>query len=356
MNTQSSPIHGIALFSGGLDSLLATKLLIEQGLNIHCIHAVSPFFGKPHMIPHWESIYGITIEAVNISEPFIQLLRQRPKYGFGKVLNPCVDCKILMMRLAYQKMKKLGASFIISGEVIGQRPMSQRRDTLNVISNNANIQKILLRPLCAHHLPPTEPESSGLVDRSKLLSFFGRGRKKQLALAKKMGLQEIPTPAGGCRLAERENAQRYWHVLTRIPKPSTQDFLLANIGRQYWYNNHWLCIGRNEKDNRQIEQLATAQDILITMSNIPGPTGLARQAITWDTTVLHDAAALVASYSQQAVKKEHLIDIIFMSQNTKTHGTIVPSRKSIFSIADLLFEDMRNAIKEEIHQGKIAAI
>ncbi len=187
--------HAFALFSGGLDSILAARLIMEQGLVVRCLHFVTPFFGKPRSIPYWEKVYGLEIEAVDVGEDFVRMLRERPAHGFGKVMNPCVDCKILMMRKAREIMKERGASFIISGEVLGQRPMSQRRDTLNVIRRDAEVRDVLLRPLSAQHLDPTEAERSGLVDRSKLLGFFGRGRKDQMALAERMGLTEIPTPA-----------------------------------------------------------------------------------------------------------------------------------------------------------------
>lgn len=172
MNT-STP-HAFALFSGGLDSILAARLIMEQGLVVRCLHFVTPFFGKPQLIPHWEKVYGLEVEAVDVGEAFVRLLRERPAHGFGKVMNPCVDCKILMMRKARELMKKWGASFLISGEVLGQRPMSQRRDTLNVIRRDAEVKESLLRPLSAQLLDPTAPEISGLVDRNKLLGIFGR--------------------------------------------------------------------------------------------------------------------------------------------------------------------------------------
>ena len=150
MNT-STP-HAFALFSGGLDSILAARLIMEQGLVVRCLHFVTPFFGKPQLIPHWEKVYGLEVEAVDVGEAFVRLLRERPDHGFGKVMNPCVDCKILMMRKARELMKKWGASFLISGEVLGQRPMSQRRDTLNVIRRDAEVKESLLRPLSAQLL------------------------------------------------------------------------------------------------------------------------------------------------------------------------------------------------------------
>ena len=249
MNT-STP-HAFALFSGGLDSILAARLIMEQGLVVRCLHFVTPFFGKPQLIPHWEKVYGLEVEAVDVGEAFVRLLRERPAHGFGKVMNPCVDCKILMMRKARELMKKWGASFLISGEVLGQRPMSQRRDTLNVIRRDAEVKESLLRPLSAQLLDPTAPEISGLVDRNKLLGIFGRGRKSQMALADQMGLKEIPTPAGGCKLAEKENSRRYWPVLTRLKEPTVEDFELSNIGRQYWFGDHWLSMAATKRTTRR---------------------------------------------------------------------------------------------------------
>ncbi len=341
-------IHGIALFSGGLDSLLAAKILVKQGLNIHCLHAVSPFFGKPQAIPHWQSIYGLSIEPIDISAEFVSLLRQKPKYGFGKVMNPCVDCKILMMRLAHTKMKELGASFIISGEVIGQRPMSQRKDMLNFIPKHAEIYDILLRPLSAKHLPPTEPEHSGLVDRSKLLGFFGRGRKAQIALAKQMGIKEIPTPAGGCRLTEKDSVHRYWSVLTKLSAPSSKDFFLANVGRQYWHKDHWLIIGRNEEENTKLEQLACSLDLLIKIKDFPGPLGLVRQFVPWESSIIHNAAALVASYAPKAMKETKNITITILSLKETYEIIVQPTRTSLFSWKTIQFEDLREAIKQDV--------
>ncbi|MFQ9868986.1 MAG: tRNA(5-methylaminomethyl-2-thiouridylate) methyltransferase [Bilophila wadsworthia] len=196
---------------------------------------------------------------MDVGEAFVRLLRT-PPHGFGKVMNPCVDCKILVMRKARELMKNEGVIHI-SIEV--RRPVSQRRDTLNVIRRDAEVKESLLRPLSAQLLDPTAPEISGLVDRNKLLGIFGRGRKSQMALADQMGLKEIPTPAGGCKLAEKENSRRYWPVLTRLKEPTVEDFELSNIGRQYWFGDHWLSMGRNEADNSALERLVRPGDAIL---------------------------------------------------------------------------------------------
>ena len=164
------------------------------------------------------------------------------------------------------------------------------------------VKESLLRPLSAQLLDPTAPEISGLVDRNKLLGIFGRGRKSQMALADQMGLKEIPTPAGGCKLAEKENSRRYWPVLTRLKEPTVEDFELSNIGRQYWFGDHWLSMGRNEADNSALERLVRPGDAILRVRDFPSPFALARQLTPWDNETLQDAASLVASYSPKGVR------------------------------------------------------
>lgn len=297
---------GIALFSGGLDSLLTARLLMEQGLRIRCLHFISPFFGKPARIGHWRKTHGLDIEAVDVGDEYAALLADGPVYGYGSALNPCVDCKILMMRRARRIMESCGARFIASGEVLGQRPMSQRRDTLNIIRRDAGVQDALLRPLCALHLEPTEAETSGLVDRSRLLGISGRGRHEQLDLAARLGITEIPTPAGGCMLTEKENARRYWPLLTHLDRPGAADYRLANVGRQLWHGDWWLCIGRHQADNEALMALARPGDRLFKVAGFPGPLALGRSAAPrrspWTEDACREAAALVASYSPKACR------------------------------------------------------
>ena len=234
VNADQRPVDVVVLFSGGLDSILAAKVLEEQGLRVCCLHCHSPFFGDPGAVERWSNLYGLDIRTLDVSDDFCAMLRARPAHGFGKVMNPCVDCKILLLRHARLYMESIGARLLATGEVMGQRPMSQRRDVLNAIRRDAGVQDILLRPLSALHLAPTPAEEEGFVDRSRLLGISGRGRKDQLELAKKYQLPEIPTPGGGCRLADKENARRYWPVLSRWPEPDTRAFKLSNLGRQFW--------------------------------------------------------------------------------------------------------------------------
>lgn len=291
----------VALFSGGLDSIIAAKVVQEQGRTVKALHFTSPFFGKPHRIPEWQEMYGIDIEAVDVGDEYARLM-QGPPHGFGKVLNPCIDCKILMLRRAKLRMLELGAKAIISGEVVGQRPMSQRRDALNIISRDAEVRDYLVRPLCAQRLTPTPPEEAGVLDRERLLNISGRGRKSQLALAETYKLPEIPTPAGGCMLAEVESAKRYWPVLKWSESPAANDFEMANLGRQFWKGDSWLTVGRDQEDNTRIEELAAAGDLLFKVKDFPGPLCLGRQwpGRPWRPETVREAAALTARYSAKA--------------------------------------------------------
>lgn len=345
-------MRAVALFSGGLDSILAAKVVMEQGVEVHCLHYTTPFFGKPDQLDHWREIYGLNIEAIDVGEAYTRMLRQRPVYGFGKVMNPCVDCKILMMRHARQRMEELGASFLISGEVLGQRPMSQRRDTLNVILRDGGVRGSLLRPLCAIHLDPTEAELTGAVDRSRLLGMSGRGRSQQLALAATMGIAEIPTPGGGCKLAEKENARRYWPVLTRVAEPVSADFDLANVGRQGWSENLWLSMGRNEDDNEALPQLARCGDVLMKVLDYPGPLALLRPVGDATPEEWRLAASLLASFAPKAVRNGGEVEVRLSNPDgsTKEILTVLPARHNAFDTPD--FDGIREAIHVQVPAKK----
>lgn len=303
-----SSYDAIALFSGGLDSVLAARMIQDQGLAVKCLHFVSPFFGKPEKIPYWRKVYGLDITAVDIGDAFAAMLAARPAHGFGRALNPCVDCKILMISTARERMADYGAKCILSGEVLGQRPMSQRRDTLNIIRRDAGVRDVLLRPLSAKLLDETPVETNGLVDRARLGSISGRSRKAQLDLAASFGIKDIPAPAGGCKLTEQENSRSYWPVLRHMPRPAGNDFSLAGSGRQYWSFEAdpplWLCVGRNQADNEALLGLARPGDLLFKTASFPGPVSLARPlpGQEWDPAAVAAAAAFTASFSPKAVR------------------------------------------------------
>ncbi|MDQ7032342.1 MAG: tRNA(5-methylaminomethyl-2-thiouridylate) methyltransferase [Desulfonauticus sp.] len=308
--------HGLALFSGGLDSILAIRLLQEQGLKILGIHFISPFFGEVTKVPFWEKEYNLEVKPVDISESYLQLLLKGPEHGFGKVLNPCVDCKILMLKTVKSLLPKYGARFIVSGDVLGQRPMSQRKDALFLIAKKAEVSNILLRPLTALNLPPTDVERSGLVQREQLLALKGRGRKAQLQLAQKIGLDKIPSPAGGCLLTDKAMGARYAFLISRAEQISSRDFWLSRWGRQFWCKDKWLIIGRNYEENNKILALKSKDDVVLTIKSLPGPVALARKGITWEKNLLESAADFLLLFAPK-VKQQPTQCFEVMAQSNK---------------------------------------
>ena len=339
--------HALALFSGGLDSILAAKTVLAQGLDVLCLHFVSPFFGKPEKIDHWRAVYDLDILPVDVSGPYVAMLSAGPAHGLGKCLNPCVDCKILMLRRTRELLADHGASFIVSGEVLGQRPMSQRLDALNIISRDSATKGILLRPLCAKHLPPTAAETSGLVDRERLFGFNGRGRKDQMTLAAHFALAEIPTPAGGCLLTEQASARRFFPLFTRMAAPTPADFHLSNIGRQYWSGGLWLAIGRNQSDNSRLETLAGPDDLVFKVRYLPGPLGVARRhpGAPWDAAAVADAAAFVASFNPKAMANagDVLVDVAGWPD---TPVKVTPARQTPLGWGEPTWEELRDNKRE----------
>ena len=363
--------RALGLFSGGLDSILAIKLVQEQGIEVTGLHCISPFFGHPDKIPYWSELYGIDIEPVDVSEDFVRMLAEGPEHGFGSVLNPCVDCKILMLKRAKQIKEERGADIIITGEVLGQRPMSQRRDTLNIIRRDAGVKDSLVRPLSARHLDQTEAELSGKVDRERLLGLSGRGRKDQMALAERFALAEIPTPGGGCRLTEKENARSYWPVLAYTPSPSVIDFFLANTGRQYWHPEEGggafrLVVGRDLADNTRLLELTGERDLLFKTRDFPGPVALGRfSGREWSAEAVRSAAAFTASYATKAVRHAagsgEAIAVRVHPGSLDAPGSLVhvaPEREQVFVWREFSWGEVRAAIKgagvEEGHSPFIA--
>ena len=316
----------LSLFSGGLDSILAAKLLQAQGLKVLGLHCVSPFFGHEERIPYWQQEYGLPIQPVDVGEEFVRMLLSGPCWGVGKVLNPCVDCKILMLGRARELLPHYGASFLATGEVLGQRPMSQRRDTLNIIQRDAGVKGLLLRPLCAGRLDPTPMEESGLVDRERLGSLSGRGRKGQLELAAAFGIRDVPTPAGGCLLTETESSKRFWPVIAHLDAPRPDDFELANVGRELWREGHRLVVGRNKADNDSLLRLVRpSTDLVFRLKDFPGPIAVGRQTgRPWNGEIREQAAAATASFSPKAVRAGATVTVRIADRDGTEEITVQP--------------------------------
>ena len=298
--------RAIVLFSGGLDSILSARLLKAQDIEVVCLKFSTPFFGQkalrdpgPEKARYREK-YGLDVELVDISDEYVEMLKA-PLHGYGRYLNPCLDCKILMVRKARELMPRYGASFIATGEVLGQRPMSQRRDAMRIVERDSGAEGLLVRPLTARRLKPTKVEEDGLVTRGLLLGISGRGRKAQMELAEKFGITDPPTPAGGCVLADPILSQRFRELMKRHSNLSKQDFLLAQVGRSFFLDDDsWLVIGRNELENREIEALKARGDVLITAKNTPGPTALWR--FQKDRGLRYKVEALFVNYIKKGAE------------------------------------------------------
>ncbi len=281
---------GLAMNSGGLDSQLAICLLKEQGVEVESITFTSPFYPRSNAGKAAEAL-GVKHSYVDFTNDIIELIKD-PPHGLGSCMNPCIDCHATMFKRAGEIMTERGFDFIFTGEVLGQRPMSQQRQALNIVQKDSGLGGKLLRPLSALLLPETEPEKMGLVDRSKLLDLQGRNRKPQLALAEKYGLKDFPSPAGGCRLTEPNYSRRLKNLLDHEGLDDIRLVNLLNYGRHLRLPGGTLAIvGRNRADNLTIREAMRGDDIIIRSVNVPGPTVLAVKPAEKDLEMLRRLCA-----------------------------------------------------------------
>ncbi len=303
----------VALISGGLDSLLAAKVMLEQGIHVEGINFFTGFCveGHTHAIRKkdkakpkrnnalWSAEQlGIKLHIIDIVEEYKDVLIN-PKHGYGANMNPCLDCKIFMVSKAKQWASDNGFDFIITGEVIGQRPMSQRKETMPIISKESGVDDRLLRPLCAQNLPETLPEREGWVDREKLYDFSGRNRKPQMELAKKFGFEDYATPAGGCCFLTDENYSAklvdLWDA-RGSREYEMDDIMLLKVGRHIRPAAHYkLIIGREDGENKFLQGYKNSYISFKTISH-PGPLTLLDGVASDDD--LKYAAQIIGRYSQ----------------------------------------------------------
>ncbi len=298
-------IKAISLISGGLDSTLATKVVLDQGIEVVAANFVSPFCqcnhkdGCRHEAKFVSENLHIPLIIVNTTPDFLKVLKS-PKHGYGSNMNPCIDCRILMLKKGKELMDKEGASFLITGEVLGQRPMSQRRDAMRTIEKEAGVLGLVLRPLSAKLLEATIPEEKGWVDRQKLLDISGRSRKVQMKMADDYNIKDYPCPAGGCLLTDPGFARRIKDLIDR------GDLTLDNInllkhGRHFRLTpGAKLIVGRDQHDNGILESCAKEGDVLLApQEQAPGATALGKGDFR-DPGLLNLAARLVARYFDAA--------------------------------------------------------
>jgi tRNA-uridine 2-sulfurtransferase len=282
-NKKQKPTRAVALLSGGLDSNLAIRMMQEQGVEVEAIAVKTPFCdfdcgkGCGHRVQEVALELGIKLKTVYFGEEYLQMLKN-PKYGYGSGMNPCIDCRGMMYNAAKEHMEKTDADFIITGEVLGQRPMSQNGNALKIIENETQTNGKIVRPLSFRHLPLTEAESKGLIKREKLGDIKGRSRKIQLQLAKKFDISDPPNAAGGCLLTDPAFSIRVRDLYDHTKgTPDINDIELLKIGRHFRLSdNTKLIVGRNKMENEILDSLKLDDDIIIEVSNHVGPTCILR--------------------------------------------------------------------------------
>jgi tRNA U34 2-thiouridine synthase MnmA/TrmU len=296
----------VALYSGGLDSTLSILTLLKQGIEVKAVTFLTHFgcdisdrsscSKNPFAAAEQ---FGFEVKLSHLSDKFIEIVKN-PKFGHGRNMNPCMDCRILMLREAAEFMNMTGAEFIITGEVLGQRPMSQRRDAMHIIDREAGLKGYILRPLSAQLLQPTIPEEKGIVKRDLLYGFSGRSRKPQMALAEEFGLTDYPAPAGGCLLTEPNYSFRLKELLTYAKEPSYDDLSLLRLGRHFRLSPVCrIIVGRNKEENEMLMKLADEDTVNLRIEDCGSPVTLIRG--TADSGIIKTAASICARYSSSTV-------------------------------------------------------
>ena len=326
--TNNKQAHAIALFSGGLDSSLAILLLLKQNIRVTAITFMTHFgcdLNDPSgcgQDPYpMAKKFGFEARLVHLGQKFVDIVRA-PKFGYGKNMNPCTDCRILMLNEAKEFMESSGADFIVTGEVMGQRPMSQLKDKLNLVLNQTELKGKVLRPLSAKLLLPTEAELSGLVDREQLEGISGRGRKRQIELAEQLGLDDYPAPASGCLLTDPGYSKRLRELMDHEGLSRMEDLSLLRVGRHFRLDeNTRAIVGRNEADNHRIMALIIPDYVTLEAVEIGSPLTIVVGDQSEDN--LRRAAQLTARYS--AGKKEPTVEVAIKQNGVERSIVVEPA-------------------------------
>jgi len=310
--------RALAMISGGLDSILAAKLIKEQGIEVIGICFKSYFFNEENAKRMTKQI-GIQLEVIDFSKEHFDMVRD-PKHGWGKNMNPCIDCHSMMMRYSGELLKNFNADFIITGEVLNQRPMSQNRSALDVVKKQSGFSDKILRPLCAKNLKETQMEIDGLVDREKLLDISGRNRKTQMALADKWGIKDYPSPAGGCKLTEPNYSIRLKEILDRKEDVTEKDIDLLKYGRHFISeNNTKVIVSRTGEEGEKIKQLLNNKDMMFITSKFNGAMVIIPEGDNPTDGDLIFACRLAVRYSKG--KDEELVRVKFGQFSTEFNMT-----------------------------------
>jgi hypothetical protein len=302
----------IALLSGGLDSTLAVKVMLDQGISVEALNFTSPFCtctssknqgtGCKSEAVRVAQEFNIPIKVMHKGVDYLDVVRNA-KHGYGKALNPCIDCRIFLLRKAKEYMIESGADFVITGEVLGQRPMSQRRETLRIIERESGLEGLLLRPLSAHHFPVSIPEQQGWVDREKLLAIQGRSRKEQIQLAEDLDVKNYPCPAGGCMLTEVSFVPKVRDIFAHTEQLNMRDFRLLKLGRHFRLTpTTKMIIARDEAENGQLEAAVLPGEAAVHWSEGSGPLGVVMGEV--NAGAIEIASKLILRYTKAPMDRE----------------------------------------------------
>jgi tRNA U34 2-thiouridine synthase MnmA/TrmU len=346
-NKMRTELKAVGLLSGGLDSTLAAKLMLEQGVEVYAVNFTSPFCtctpktaGCATVVTAVRELGRIRLKRLALKNEYLAMV-QNAKHGYGSGMNPCIDCRIMKIKKAAEYMREVGAAFLFTGEVLGQRPMSQHRRAIEIIDRESGFQGYILRPLSAKHFPPTIPENEGWVDRGKLLGIEGRSRKSQIALAAEKGIKDYPCPAGGCLLTDRHFAGRMRDYFSQTDSPSVRDIPLLKLGRHFRLDNgDKIVIARNKEECKSLKRLYREErDHLFVPLNFSGP------VVILQGTSLEAAVERMLNYTKKAVGRTARIMHLHRG-----------SREILFF--DMIFRHDSSRLREEpatLRPGKISA-
>ncbi len=299
-------VRGIGLMSGGLDSMLAVRLLTEQGIDVLGVTFRTPFFGSARG-EEAGKLLGIEHLVLDITDIHLALVKD-PPHGYGKNMNPCIDCHAMMFRVAGDLMDKHGAAFLFSGEVLGQRPMSQNMAALKLVETLSGRPGRILRPLSAKLLPETDVEREGLVDRARLLDIQGRSRKRQMELVEGFNINRFPSPGGGCLLTDPGFSARLKELFDQSPQASPLDVERLKVGRHFRLpGGSKVVVGRDKAENEVLEGMFRDDDYRLMVAEFPGPVSLLEGGAPQGDMDL--AAAITVRYSKAVGEKEAQVTI-----------------------------------------------
>ncbi|MDG5815705.1 hypothetical protein QA601_11485 [Chitinispirillales bacterium ANBcel5] len=301
-------MKAVGLLSGGLDSTLAAKVLIEQGIEVHAVNFTSPFCtctpksaSCASVVQAVKELGDIPLKRMTLGDEFLLRVRE-PRHGHGKGMNPCIDCRIMKIQKAVEHMKEIGASFLFTGEVLGQRPMSQHKRALTLIERESGIQGYILRPLSASLLEPTEPEKRGWVDRDRLLSLSGRNRKPQIQMAYTMGISDYPCPAGGCLLTDKSFSTRLKDYFQYTASPKCSDVALLKVGRHFrLQSGEKVIVARDAMEGDRLIHLASLEH------NILEPVGFSGPVVLFEGDCLEQAIEMLVQFTNKEIPSSAVI-------------------------------------------------